>query len=117
MKTSKWKDRREYNAGYREQAVRYWQESGQTAEAIGGELGVGALALYRWKAEVKKQAAQSPPPGVGANAAAEELLQLRLEVKRLRQENARLLEQREILKKATGILSETPPSGMPPSKS
>ena len=29
------------------------------------------------------------------------------------QENAKLLEQREVLKKSLGILSEAPPSGMP----
>lgn len=117
MKADKSKQRREYNAAYREQAVRYWQESGRTAEAIGDELGVGAIALYRWKSGMKKRPVRTPPPGVGAHVEAEELLGLRLEVKRLRAENARLLEQREILKKATGILSETPPSGMPPSKS
>ena len=121
MKAKKWKvlskPRREYNAAYREQALRYWAESGRTAEAVGDELGVGALALYRWKAEMKKRPNQAPPPGVGAASEAEELLQLRLEVKRLRKENERLLEQREILKKATGILSEPPLNGMPPSNS
>ena len=38
---------------------------------------------------------------------------LQLEVLRLRQENLRLTEQRDILKKAAGILSEPPPRGMP----
>ena len=34
---------------------------------------------------------------------------------RLREENAKLLEQREVLKKSLGILSEVPPRGMPES--
>ena len=38
---------------------------------------------------------------------------LQLEVLRLRQENLRLTEQRDILKKAAGILSEPPLRGMP----
>ena len=38
---------------------------------------------------------------------------LQLEVLRLRQENLRLTEQRDILKKAAGILSEPPPRDMP----
>jgi transposase len=38
------------------------------------------------------------------------------EVMRLRQEVFRLTEQRDILKKAAGILSELPPRGMPESK-
>jgi hypothetical protein len=35
------------------------------------------------------------------------------EIRRLRAENAKLLEQREVLKKSLGILSEVPPRGMP----
>jgi transposase len=37
------------------------------------------------------------------------------ENQRLREENAKLLEQREVLKKSLGILSELPPRGMPKS--
>ena len=39
----------------------------------------------------------------------------RSRVRRLREENAKLLEQREVLKKSLGILSEAPPRGMPES--
>ncbi len=39
--------------------------------------------------------------------------QLEAEIRRLREENAKLLEQREVLKKSLGILSEVPPRGMP----
>jgi len=41
--------------------------------------------------------------------------ELLAEVARLRAENAKLLEQREVLKKSLGILSEAPPRGMPES--
>jgi len=40
---------------------------------------------------------------------------LEAEIRRLRAENAKLLEQREVLKKSLGILSEVPQSGMPES--
>ncbi len=40
---------------------------------------------------------------------------LEAEIRRLRVENAKLLEQREVLKKSLGILSEAPPRGMPES--
>jgi hypothetical protein len=40
---------------------------------------------------------------------------LEAEIRRLRAENAKLLEQREVLKKSLGILSEVPPRGMPES--
>jgi hypothetical protein len=39
-----------------------------------------------------------------------------MENARLREENAKLIEQREILKKSLGILSETPRRSMPGSK-
>jgi hypothetical protein len=39
--------------------------------------------------------------------------ELEAEIRRLRTENAKLLEQREVLKKSLGILSEVPPRGMP----
>jgi hypothetical protein len=40
---------------------------------------------------------------------------LEAEIRRLRAENAKLLEQREVLKKSLGILSEVPHRGMPES--
>jgi hypothetical protein len=42
--------------------------------------------------------------------------ELEAEIRRLRAENTKLLEQREVLKKSLGILSEVPPSGMPESR-
>ena len=43
------------------------------------------------------------------------LEELEAENRRLRAENAKLLEQREVLKKSLGILSEAPPRDMPES--
>jgi hypothetical protein len=42
--------------------------------------------------------------------------ELEAENRRLREENTKLLEQREVLKKSLGILSEAPHRGMPGSK-
>jgi len=42
--------------------------------------------------------------------------ELEAEIHRLREENNKLLEQREILKKSLGIFSEPPPRNMPRSK-
>ena len=44
------------------------------------------------------------------------LAELEAEIRRLRDENEKLLEQREILKKSLGIFSEPPLRGMPRSK-
>ena len=54
---------------------------------------------------------ESTTPGVVAPART--MVALQAENDRLRQEVARLTEQREILKKAVGILSEPPRNSMP----
>jgi transposase len=108
------KPRREHDRVYREEAVRYWKTTGRTAEAVAEELGVGVLALYRWNQQMKKQQGM-PPPGVDARSAAEKVASLELEIKRLRKANARLEDQKDILKKAMGILHKAPRSSMPPS--
>ena len=41
--------------------------------------------------------------------------ELEARIRQLSEENAKLLEQREVLKKSLGILSEAPPRGMPKS--
>jgi transposase len=108
------KPRREYDNVYREEAVRYWKTTGRTAEVVAEELGVGVLALYRWNQQMKKQQG-TPPPGVDARSAAEKVASLELEIKRLRKANARLEDQKDILKKAMGILKQAPRSSMPSS--
>jgi transposase-like protein len=67
--------------------------------------------LYRW-ARPKRQANHSKAE-LKSKRSVEEL---ESEIRRLRAENAKLLEQREVLKKSLGILSEAPPRGMPESK-
>jgi len=57
---------------------------------------------------------QPGPPGWLLTLRTKETLQA--ENERLRRELARVTEQRDILKKAAGILSEPSPSGMPGSK-
>ncbi len=66
--------------------------------------------LYRW-ARAERLPATSPP----GQKRLRTVEQLEAEIRRLRAENAKLLEQREVLKKSLGILSEVPPSGMPES--
>jgi transposase len=95
-----------YDAEYKREALKLWRSSGRSAAKVAAELGIRAPLLYRWaRAErepiAKKAVAQ---PSVAA---------LQAEVERLRAENAKLLEQREVLKKSLGILSEPPPRGMP----
>jgi transposase len=99
-----------YNEEYKQQAVELWKSSGRSAAKIGAELGIRPALIFRWaKAQRDRKAGQAARP-------ARSLEQIEAENARLREEVAKLTEQREILKKSLGILSETPRRGMPGSK-
>lgn len=101
-----------YTPEFKEEALASWRQSGKSAAKMAAELGIRAPLLYRWANQQRLAAQQGsqrllPKP--------ERLGEMQAEIERLRAENAKLLEQREVLKKSLGILSETPPSGMPKS--
>lgn len=102
--------RSKYSEQYRKGAVELWRTSGRTAAEIARQLGIKRDRLYAWAGEVR------PPGGEGAGAhhSPEELQR---ENAALREEIDRLREQRDILKKSLGILSEPPRRSMPTSKS
>jgi transposase len=102
--------RQRRDRAFKLEAVRLWQSSGRPAESIAQEMGIKADDLYRWK-RASQQARSAGPAGSPVGQPA-----LEAEVMRLRQEVLRLTEQRDILKKAAGILCELPPRGMPGSK-
>ena len=89
-------------------ASRLWRASGRSAAKVAAELGIRAPLLYRW-ARTRRGSDASP----GAVKTARSVADLEAENRQLRHENAKLLEQREVLKKSLGILSEMPPRGMP----
>ena len=99
-----------YDEAFKQEAVRLWLSSGRSAQTTAQELGLKADDLYRWK-----QAGQSPR-SAGATGLPEGKEALQAEVVWLRGEVTRLTEQRDILKKAAGILCELPLRGMPGSK-
>jgi transposase len=98
-----------YTDEYKEQALQLWRASGRSAAKVAAELGIRPPLLYRW-ARAERPRASVAPPGQKRLRSVEEL---EAEIRRLREENAKLLEQREVLKKSLGILSEVPPRGMP----
>jgi transposase len=97
-----------YTEEYKQEALELWRNSGRSAAKVAAELGIRAPLLYRWAR-----------PKRGRNVSKNELShgrsveELEAEIRRLRAENVKLLEQREVLKKSLGILSEVPPRGMP----
>ena len=101
-----------YSTDYKQEALAHWRNSGRSAARVAAELGIRAPLLYRWAKQLRLAAQQGGQPELKRV----HVDQLQAEIRRLTEENAKLLEQREVLKKSLGILSETPPSGMPKSK-
>jgi transposase-like protein len=101
-----------YTEEYRRQTLELWRKSGRSAAKVAAELGIRPSLLYKWSTDAR-QAGEAPSQ---AARGARSLEQLEAENRRLREENAKLLEQREVLKKSLGILSEPPPRGMPGSQ-
>jgi len=99
-----------YTEEYKQEALELWRNSGRSAAKVAAELGIRAPLLYRWarpKCQFNSSASESK-----SKRSVEEL---EAQIRRLQAENAKLLEQREVLKKSLGILSEAPPRGMPES--
>jgi transposase len=92
---SELKPRRKFDAAFKRDAVALWLSSGKPARQIAAELGVAERHLYLWK---KTHAPSNPATQT----------QLESELAALRRENALLRQQRDVLKKTLGILSEPP---------
>ncbi len=101
------KVRRKFDDTFRREAVNHWLTSGKSAEVIAVELGLNSNQLYAWRqrfapADAGGKAAAGAKPATLAEAQAQ-LEAAQREIRHLR-------EQRDILKKTLGILSEPPPS-------
>jgi transposase len=98
-----------YTEEYKQEALKLWRASGRSGAKVAAELGIRAPLLYRW-AHLEREPNSKSERGPGRSVE-----ELEAEIRRLRAENTKLLEQREVLKKSLGILSEVPPRGMPES--
>jgi transposase len=84
----------QYDATFRAEAIRLALSSSQSIAKTARDLGVKEGTLYNWVSAAKSQSSTvTDEQGNKAN--------LVEELNRLRKENARLKEEREILKKAT----------------
>lgn len=99
-----------YSVEYKREALEHWKSSGRSAAKVAAELGIRAPLLYRWAKQFRVAVQQGRQPELKIDVRVMEA-----EIRRLTEENVKLLEQREVLKKSLGILSEVPPRGMPKS--
>ncbi len=91
-----------YDEAFKRQAVENWLRSGKSGTQIAGELGLSYPSLKEWKRRYWGDA-------MPARA------DLAAEVRALRAELSRVPEQRDILKKSLGILSEPSKTATKPS--
>ncbi len=94
-----------YDQSFKEHAVNLWLASGKSAQEVAAELGIKPDRLYTWKSVVAPDY-QSPVPPV-SELKKRSHQQLEQELSQLRRENQRLRQQRDILKKTLGILSDS----------
>ena len=85
-----------FSEEFRREAVRLARDPQRSLKELGAQLGVSVTSLRNWV----RAAATEKPTGPGR------VLSLEEQVRRLTRENARLREEREILKKATAFFAK-----------
>ncbi len=103
MKNTTPKTRRKFDETFKREAVQNWLRSNKSAEVVSGELGLQANQLYAWK---KAYGLGSGGHPVAERPKAGSTADLQSQLDTARREIARISEQRDILKKTLGILSE-----------
>ena len=98
------KGHRRHDEAFRREAVRLLAQPGAQLKVIAAEIGVSAVSLRSWRDRMLGQ--NDAPAGWKPEDMAEEN-------RRLKEELLRVREERDILKKACGILSTPSRSGMP----
>ena len=103
METTTTKFARRYDREFKENAVALVR-GGRTVTSVARDLGITTWSLGRWVQLANAGHGQREPATLAAETPEQR------ELRRLQQENAYLRQQRDILKKALGILSaEVPP--------
>jgi transposase-like protein len=104
------KDRRKFDETFKREAVNNWLASRKSAEVIAQELGINSNRLYAWKQRFAPADAGGGRAAAGAKPGPPADLQSQLDA--ALREVRHLREQRDILKKTLGILSEPSPNAM-----
>jgi transposase len=94
------KKRRVYSAEFKREAIQLAERSDRSDGQIEAELGITPGLLSKWKRKQNREGTEGFR-GHGQRTAAEE------ELTQLRRENERLRQEREILKKAVAIFTQS----------
>ena len=98
-----------YSEAFKQPVIELLLTGNMSMNQLSKELGVTNDSIRMWKAKYLQRAGSVKRAGQNVSAA-----DLETEVRELREENEHLRRQREILKKALGILSDGPqPNVMP----
>jgi transposase len=90
--------RQRFTKEFKLEAVRLLKQSGRPGVEIARERGIRRNRLYKWAGQLERQA-DNAFPGSGRQSGAS------AEMTRLRRENERLREERDILKKAAAYFA------------
>ena len=101
------KTRRKFDDTFKREAVQNWLSSGKSAAVIGQELGIRSDLLFAWK---KRFAPADAGGRAAAGAKRGSAADLQSQLDAAWREVRHLREQRDILKKTLGILSEPSPN-------
>lgn len=93
--------RKSYSREFKLEAVSMVTEGGVSMAQAARDLGISENSLWRWKKELEEDPDHAFP-GKGHQKPPDD------ELTRLRRENKRLRQERDILKKAVGIFSRVP---------
>jgi transposase-like protein len=92
-----------YDEAFQRSTVEHWMLSGKSARQVALELGLNVQTLQNWKQKFKE---------LPAGQVAGTLEALQAENRRLQKELRRVAQQRDILKKTLGIISEPSEGGL-----
>lgn len=97
-----------YDPEFKRNAVELLIHGGRSLKTLARELGLNPWTLRDWRDRYLRDqnSSQGPPRGPAPAESAEEICRLRAELEAVKR-------QRDILKKALGILSEQSPGSMP----
>ncbi len=92
-----------YPESFRKEAVRLADQPDRTAADVARELGIHAGQIYNWRTQFNKLSKGQFVVADGTNYSKEE----KVEIRKLKREEAELKQERDFLKKATAYFAKT----------